>query len=165
MAKVTKKFLQESVKTLLVLVQEYCRSQVDLWRKIPWLALEADGRDGHNDIFSWAWAYGYWPIHVVGDARSGYTIFMDLSTGKMVNAHDQTRSPDEISLLIILSALENIDAMRITTMLTQEGKKSVKKYMGSSKDKRKWRKEMQKKYNVRTIFVRKIPALPALNSA
>lgn len=62
-------------------VRAYCTSQVDLWRKVPWLALQADGRSGAMGSYERAYYDGLWAI-------DGHTIisttFVDCDTGALV---------------------------------------------------------------------------------
>jgi hypothetical protein len=64
-------------------IRDYCQSQKELWNKIPWLALQANGRGGYCDEYSRNYRLG---IIALGSGSSGgcYNYFIDLATGGLV---------------------------------------------------------------------------------
>jgi hypothetical protein len=60
------------------MLQEYSQSQRKDWQKVPYLALEADGRRGYLDTYAIAYEDGLWII----DRKK--TTGVDLRTGTIV---------------------------------------------------------------------------------
>ncbi len=67
-------------------VRDYSRSQKEFWQRIPLLALEADGRDGFYDNYYRAYRQGFWALQS-SVSRGYYSVYVDLSTGELVDAY------------------------------------------------------------------------------
>ncbi len=99
----------ELIKTL----QNYCRSQVDLWRQVSALARRADGLKGHTSgRYQYAYLIGCWPISQTNFSGLG----VDLTTGEL--------GPDQLLQSIQLdqvdSILQKIDAGEVIRELMHE---------------------------------------------
>jgi hypothetical protein len=57
-------------------VSEYVISQKDDWQKVPWLALQADGRGGYSSRLAMAYREGLWNVDD--------SVFVDLESGNLV---------------------------------------------------------------------------------
>lgn len=65
-------------------IRQYSRSQRETWRKVPYLALLADGRGNFNELYSLAYQEGYWALcssNVYGD----YQAAVKLYTGEIID--------------------------------------------------------------------------------
>ncbi len=102
-------------RTALELVQqvrEGAEQQKALWQKVPYLALQADGRTGYSDNYCRAYHQGYWAVE--GSQVSGsYTIYVDLETGVLVNAYDPRQKARDNDILRIAFGLHELDAADI----------------------------------------------------
>lgn len=97
------------VKTL----QDYCRSQVDLWRQVPGLARGADRSNGFTSgRYQMAYLSGYWPIY----KQDIHGLWVELQTGNL--GRDQLL--DEIELGKLESILEALDASKVIDLLKSE---------------------------------------------
>lgn len=145
--------LESSTNKLLGKLNQFTQSQKKLWQKIPWLALEADGRCDEDYPKGIATAYqsGYWRI----DIDRCHT-FIDLATGELVclGGKEMRYPPGKEKLLMILAHPEKVDAGEIIAIL-----KKAPRPLHSSKAHEKplineWREKTRIKYNVKKIFVR-----------
>ena len=69
----------ELIHTTAESIRKYYLSRIDLLRQIPYLALEADGRDGWNETFSFAYKQCCYPVHI--DDGGYYDLVVELRTG------------------------------------------------------------------------------------
>lgn len=136
-------------------IQKYSMSQKTFWQKIPLLALTADGRTGYNEHYSLAYEWGFWAI---GKNELGhYKIFIDLETGKLVNAYKANESlfiderglkicsnifpANKKDILNLAFNLEEIDAKKIINNLENECKKEYYKLYNPVSQER-WRNKV-----------------------
>lgn len=138
-------------------IEKYSMSQKTLWQKIPLLALTADGRTGYNENYGLAYDWGFWAIG--NNELDDYKIFVDLETGKLVNAYKANESlfiderglkicsdispANKRDILNLAFNLEEIDAKKIINDLENECKKEYYKiYNPISQDR--WRNKVIK---------------------
>ena len=67
---------------LAKLINEYSKSQVDLWRQIPYLAVKYDGITGWCGTLDTAYRMGLWRLDSC-IRHGGYSITVDLETGSL----------------------------------------------------------------------------------
>jgi len=115
--------IQSAKNTLTLMIHTYAESQKELWRKVPWLALQADGRTGYLDHWSIAYSNGLWCISPSG---RDYTEFVDCATGKLVDG--QLRELTEGRLLPLASRLDVLDAETVIEHLLKEAQKERPSY-------------------------------------
>jgi hypothetical protein len=85
----------------------YCESQRDIWAKVPYLTLQADGLSGWSDTYSVCYNYGLWRIQ--SSTRDGYyRLCVDCGTGKLMWGE---READPQSVFDI--DLDDLDAQSI----------------------------------------------------
>lgn len=105
---------KETEKEIERAIREYCRAQKDLWAKIPWLALMADGRGGFCSIKNRAYRNGYWAFFSSGrDKGYLYTVEVDCENGEL-----DARLNSDITELI--DHLDELDAAKIIARLKIE---------------------------------------------
>lgn len=123
-------------------IREYAKSQVEDWRRIPYLALEADGRSGYSDNYARAYRQGVWAVEA--SARDGsYTVYVDLATGELVNPfsfHEQARCVDayDSHVLALATSIGQLDAAAIVAGLEAAARKPVASYY-DPQEQRRWR--------------------------
>ena len=54
--------LKNTVKAIVLDIRKLSKSQKNIWQKVPYYALQADGISGYNDAYSRAYRQGYWAI-------------------------------------------------------------------------------------------------------
>ncbi|MFH0891426.1 MAG: hypothetical protein V1867_01460 [Candidatus Falkowbacteria bacterium] len=105
---------KETEKELERGIRDYCRVQKDLWQKIPWLALMADGRGGFSPIKGRAYRDGYWMIFSSGRANGPFcTVEVDCENGEL----DASLNSDIAKLI---DHLDELDAAKIIAQLKIE---------------------------------------------
>lgn len=57
-----KQDIKKTARELIEKIKSYSRSQKEEWQKVPYLALEADGRGGYSGQLSAAYELGIWMI-------------------------------------------------------------------------------------------------------
>lgn len=146
--------LETKVKELDELIREYTRSERELWRLVPYLALHADGRSGYSSQYAVAYQKGLWIIEHSVDRFGSYTVAVDCATGELVsipNTHEKAHVED---VLRCASRLHEFDAAAVVLALQQAGKKPY--FSGYDVEgTKKWRLKIQEEYDLREVFVRK----------
>ena len=69
--------VEKNVKEIVKDIREYFRNQKDDWQKLPWLALQANGRGGYSSGYSQMYEYG---LMIINEG-----VFVDLESGELVN--------------------------------------------------------------------------------
>lgn len=100
----------------------FVRRQVDLWRLIPGLAVEATRFDSRDDHYAYACVEKAYPIRV-GRA----TVCIDLESGDLFKgedlrrkAEDRDKVPASTLLAIVAEALESLDAVFIIERMIED---------------------------------------------
>ena len=145
---------------IVEMVREYSRTQNELWRRIPHLALEADGRTGHSETYGLAYSYGYWHLD------REYGIHVDLENGELVSSSniwkgaldthllpDEKRLANDSKVAALIFNLHKLDARAIMEHLKTVARKPYGSYYNAKK-KDVWREETRKIYDVTEIFKR-----------
>ncbi len=102
-------------KKLAVKIREYVRLQLKSWQRVPWLALQADGRGGYSDDYGKAYKYGLWPILC---GKGGGTFFIDCMTGEIVHNVGEVASDDGVISYSV--DLDLLDAAKIIARLEKQ---------------------------------------------
>lgn len=110
-----------------MMIRNYTEAQKEFWQKVPWLALQADGRTGHLDHWSIAYSNGLWCISPSGQ---NYTEFVDCATGKLVDG--QLKELAEGRLLPLASRLQVLDAEVVIEHLRKEAQKQRPSYYSAA---------------------------------
>ena len=83
----TSRELQDSVDKLVLDIRKYVSTQKEFWQRVPWLALQADGRTGFNQQYSLAYERGFWVVGGIPPLPiSG--AYVDLASGDLVQPHN-----------------------------------------------------------------------------
>lgn len=109
--------VKELKDKLIKTLQDYSRSQVDLWRQVPALAREADRRRGLTcGRYQMAYLSGYWPIF----SSDMHGLWVVLQTGEL----GRSQLFGEIELGKLDSILRGLDANEVINLLKVEIKSS-----------------------------------------
>jgi len=149
------KKLSASTKELVKSIRELSRSQKGVWQKVPFMALQADGRTGFSDQYSRAYHQGYWAV--TSTVRGGsYSVYVDLETGELVSAFDPRKEARDEDVLMIASNLNQLDAVSLVNKLSIDAKQPVGHYY-NAQEQEKWRQETLKEYDLKpTEYRRKV---------
>lgn len=135
-------------------IQKYSQSQVALWNRVPWHALQVEEPPNENGHFkacnyrcqlSLAWKSGFW---MVGHAH------VDLATGKLVHVYFNTMTitgPASKEVLLEIATtqfLEELDAGALVASLMRGSQNFA------SERTRQWRKNMEYKLSLRRDYRR-----------
>jgi len=139
--------IRSAKNTLVLLVCTYVDRQKALWRKVPWLALQADGRTGYLGHFSVAYSNGLWCLSPSGRALLE---FVDCATGKLVDG--QLNDLDDERVLALASRLRVLNAETVLAELDKERHKERPSYYTVDQWERaeQWRQRKIKEEYVRT---------------
>jgi hypothetical protein len=137
-------------------IRKFSEIQKNNWVRIPYLALQADGRSGYSDMYRRAYEQGYWAVETSVKGGS-YTIYVDLETGNLVNAFDPQKPANGDDVLLLAHHLEQINSQEIVDALTVASQKPEWRDY-KPEDQKKWREETQKEFNLKPYrYKRKIP--------
>lgn len=151
----------------VVAARRASKAQVDLWRQVPLLALQADGRSGYLDKYSYAYNYGYWEL------SRGTNVCVDLETGELMDSHSAL--PSERSnkppvpayaneVLKVLGDPEQLDATVVIKDLKRKIKEPTFEHY-NEEEIRQWRERIIAKNGLTPMFSRRkvvTPEGPAL---
>jgi hypothetical protein len=133
--------LQTAKNTLARDIIEHVKSQVEQWKLVPWLALQADGRTGHLDRYSMAFYHGYWTLY---SSSSGglYRAWVDLDSGELVNpfwtAENMVITNED---LILSLSTQELDTDATVAKLREQAQKKTGSYY-DPKEKEAWRQKV-----------------------
>ncbi len=146
------KKIDDKRKETVILIRQFIKSQKKLWQKIPYLALQADGRGGFSEHYNRAYTIGYWGIHtVIG------LVYIDCANGRLVTfTLDRPRKVMDHVVESIHSS--SVDAQQIINRLTSEQiqqNSRIEYFNGSHKTPELWRKAIDRNYGVYKNYRRK----------
>lgn len=139
-------------------IRQYCVSQLESWRRIPWLALQADGRNGYSGELPLAYARGAWVLQVEF-ANVGRIIAVDCASGRLINitrlvSKNELVDMDDQSILKLVAHLDTIDAAEIVKYLQwRAAEPYARGFDGEGADK--WRLDTMVKHKPEQRYVRK----------
>jgi len=145
--------LNSKAEDLVAKIREFSKSQKELWQKIPYLSLQADGRAGYSDGLSRAYRNGFWELEC--SLVSGfYQVYVDLETGELVNASSvSARQASDKNVLKIALNLEQLNAQKIITCLEERACQPYPTYENPIKQDS-WRVETKEKLNLTETYSR-----------
>lgn len=156
--------IKEGAKTLIKQIRQYSRSQKESWRRVPLLALKADGRTGHSDHYSRAYYNGFWTLERKGRFNHP-EVFVDLESGELIDADSATLSPysgREITIipakdLGVLKLANNLDQLDATKVIDLLEVKAREEYIeGYNKEvKERWRADIKEILGLSELYTRR----------
>ena len=81
---------KEKVAELASLIRQCCLSQKELWQKLPYLALQAQGRGGFSDTARFLYQNGY---YLLGGGNGIYSAMVDCSNGEIMSTVSDGAEP------------------------------------------------------------------------
>lgn len=144
---------------LIASIHAYSKSQVELWRKVPWLALQADGRSGAMGSFERAYRDGIWAID--GSDQISAT-FVDCDTGALVRLSQRQSNSYQIvpawddRVLYLAAKPEKVDASSVIAQLTKKVAAPRERYISEEEalERDRLRVEFANKHSLTEIYVR-----------
>ncbi len=152
MPQTKKEKISTQAKALVEAIREYSRSQKKLWQKLPYLALEADGRTGYLGTYAKAYRLGYWEVQCSVN-RGDYNMYVDVETGEFISPWDyQKEVPDEYVLRLALRPQE-INVEQIIEELRQKAQRPTSSVYNSHKQAR-WRGRLRRELGLGKVYSR-----------
>jgi hypothetical protein len=150
----TKESITQDAKTLVASIRKYVKSQRRLWRKVPWLALQANGQSGgFRDALQYCYLEGIWGIYVsTGHGHYEY-VFIDCDSGEVVSYSGFSES--DAVVLQLLGYLDDLDAASVIEKLEAKARektpRSATKTHGELQE---WREEIIERTGLKKIYRR-----------
>jgi hypothetical protein len=119
------------------------------WRRVPYLALQADGRSGYIRAYAYAYTRGLWVINLGRD----YSPFVDCATGRVV-----TYELEEVGDRTLLSCgLDSLRADKVIAELEKRASNVALQYTDPPEHERReaWRKDLATEYKLQPLYVRR----------
>lgn len=71
--------IQKKSMALVKSIRDYASEQREQWQKIPWLALQAEGKEGYDGDYRFCWEYGILKLkdHLYVNLAGGEILFVD----------------------------------------------------------------------------------------
>ena len=88
---------------LVAQLREYSESQTELWRQVPWLSLQADGRSGGMGFYDRTYRLGLWPVE---DGGSSLAVAVDCNSGRII-------FPRQVHNLVTLEAASVVKILQL----------------------------------------------------
>lgn len=125
--------MKNKQRELAQFICDYTKSQVDLWRQIPYLALRSDGISGWCGTKSTAYRMGYWRLES-GIFNGGYSYTVDLDTGELTR-FDKSLDLNIYSTVRQICQIDeyNLNAQAIINRFTEESQEEHRSYTNSAK--------------------------------
>lgn len=154
-------------------IRDFSLFQKGLWQRVPYLALEANGRKGFSDKYSCAYDSGFWQLD--GSIKNGhYYVYVDLETGELVDAasvsgmplnlrdqevivppRENARKPAKNEDVLGLAFhLDELDASAVISSLEQQIREPYPSYY-KAHEQEAWRNDFRQKLGLERIFTRK----------
>lgn len=129
-------------------IRAFSRRQDDLWQRVPWLALEADGRTGYSERLMRAYLQGYWGLGpTLADGR--FSVYVDLATGELVNSceyNSRILAPTR-DIIVLANYIKSLDASFVISELVVLGERLYRRDFDPEKQVE-WRLFLRKKLNL-----------------
>jgi hypothetical protein len=140
---------------LVTAVRDFARGQVAEWRKVPHLALEADGRTGFNDNHSRAYRQGVWAVLSSVRDRS-YAVYVDLATGELIDAYDFHRNgcctpAQDADVLRLASNIDELEAAALVASLRAQARQKYPSYYKPAEQDA-WREATRRETGVTPVY-------------
>ena len=155
MTKKLKSALQPQAQELIDAIKAYCESQVDLWRRVPDLALEADGRTGYSSNLQLCWQRGLWEVGAskAVSEPGRPLVSVDCASGKLVWSFTTDREPPDDAVLRLALYPDAIDAALVLSDLAIATSQDHFYAYDVAKQEA-WRKKMRYEYQVKPLYKR-----------
>ncbi len=140
---------------LIASVRSFIEGQLETWRLVPLLALQADGRDGGMGHYASAYEHGMWPLHIAGGNL--HRVFIDCETGNIMFLRDRRFHPAGDDHIVSLSNhFEHLDPENIVSSLRSRILQPLPSWISPEQagEREAARVRMQRQHNLRERYVR-----------
>ncbi|MDP3966562.1 MAG: hypothetical protein Q8Q04_03460 [archaeon] len=147
------KELFNDIKKISGKIREYSRSQKELWKKVPYLALEADGRGGYSSEIANCYQRGY--------KKVSDFVYVDLENGELIDY--EGKIVDDKWVAELSPNLNDLDAREIISELEKDIKKEDQDFAGyesgdedyrSCKTNEEWRTKVRELFGISEDYTR-----------
>lgn len=137
---------------LVTTIREYVRSQVDVWRHMPHMAVEADGRVGYSGDLMLIYRYGYFapnPMRVGLD-----TPLVDCANGELVIFHKENVPPEPLSDAEVLELHDELDRLDASAQIANLKRAALEPLLPifNERTQREWRDRVRRECGVTDVF-------------
>lgn len=135
---------------LIEKLKRYSESQRESWHRVPYLALQADGRMGYNEQYSRAYKNGFWAIDL-NPANGYHAICVDLESGRLVDPNNPANPPNDKDLLVLALNSDKINANKIIAELERKSKAPVRRGYNNPGHQswiQEWRERILREFNL-----------------
>ncbi|MDB5224495.1 MAG: hypothetical protein JWO43_117 [Candidatus Adlerbacteria bacterium] len=139
-------------KQLVADIRDYVRGQQESWRRIPWLALQADGRGRYPEFYSRCYRLGLWSLHF--STGQQYCNLIDCATGEIVCS--TFKPADDAAVLSLAYYLDRVDTSIIIENLQREASKKISSWSSRKEhmERAVWRRQLIKELSLTKLYVR-----------
>lgn len=145
-------------------LKEEVSGQVKLWQKVPYLALQADGRSSWSPFYSDAYRFGLWrpayQLPGISEAKVAEYPSIDCATGRFVLVGSRNQILCEVLDSALLMPFLGRDirhllkAGEVVSMLRTTAKRPVSSTVGVAENVENLREHYRELYNVKPVFTR-----------
>lgn len=146
-----KKNIDQIRAELVEAIRQRSLEQIELWKRVPWLALQAEGRRGYTDEGTSRYASGY--LRLLPE-NGVYKIFLDLDTGELCDSYHPINLANDRDVIKLTES--DINARDYVDELIERGQQETLSMYDADKV-RKWREKMIEEYGITTRYERKRP--------
>lgn len=137
--------LQRMQHELAEAVREYSRSQVELWRQLPWFVLQSQGRTGWGPGHEYSVGVRILPSL---DAHGYHIGCVDLETGELIyTPKNQSDIRPIRDAQVLQIKLEELDAKTVLALYKKLAKEETGSYYDAQEQRQK-RRELAKRYGL-----------------
>ena len=145
------KYLKNTAEDLPDKIREYSQNQKELWRQVPYLALEADLRGSPRQDCQRAYSRGLWEVRNT-DLSDYVNTYVNLETGELVNENFRPLKNEEVLSLVFY--FDSLNAQKLINRLEKEAKEGYPGYQ-KPEEVGKERERIRKLYGITKIYTRK----------
>lgn len=108
--------------SFIAAIRAFSESQCETWQLVPWLALQADGRDGGmGGYHEFAYHWGFWELHIPNWQWA--RLYVRCDTGKIYAYYDLLRPSHDDLTLKLGNYLELLDAGSVCSKLISQAQR------------------------------------------
>jgi hypothetical protein len=137
--------------SLVAALRKFSTDQVELWKQIPWLALQAEGISGYSDEGVSRYAAGYLRLLSQGGY---YRVFIDLDSGEICSSMRPINLANDYDVLQLNE--KHLNAQGYIDELIEYAKRPMWRGYDEKKVKA-WREKQIRQYNLSPRYVRRGP--------
>ena len=114
--------IKEARSQLVASVRSFVKEQLETWRLVPYLALQADGRDGGIGYYADAYKHGLWRFQIRRSTLGPH--FIDCDSGRICTygSRGYVFAGDR-SIVRMLDDIDEIDALQVVAWLRDQIRK------------------------------------------